>query len=52
MTWTLDAPRQMRYTLTKSSLWDILCARTLCATALAGAAPHTTADLTGALVTL
>ena len=37
---------------TNPSFWDILCARTLCATALAGAAPHTTADLTGALVTL
>ena len=37
---------------TNPSFWDILCARTLWATALAGAAPHATADLTDALVTL
>ena len=38
--------------MTNPSFWDILCARTLWATALAGAAPHATADLTDALVTL
>ena len=46
-----EGPEANKYQY-QSSLWDILCAHTLWVPASPQAAPHATADLTDALVTL